>query len=175
MQFYFLHPFPPWQLSHKQGTPRRQRTCDRRQTVDGRRQTGEQTRPCGGTVYRYQLACKSNECVRVLEFTFAFAFTSFIFTFIFTLTPTHSVVLAVTLRRIFTHLNVSSIIVKSTNLPSSGTTSDVGGMISASSRKNTVSDSRMDMLNETCNRQRQKRVTNSTECVCVRESERGSV
>lgn len=56
-----------------------------------------------------------------------------------------------------THLNVSSIIVKSTNLPSSGTTSDVGGMISASSRKNTVSDSRMDMLNETCKRQRRKR------------------
>lgn len=49
-----------------------------------------------------------------------------------------------------THLKVSSIMVKSTNFPSSGTTSDVGGMISASSRKNTVSDSRMDMLNETC-------------------------
>jgi len=49
-----------------------------------------------------------------------------------------------------THLNVSSIMVKSTNFPSSGTTSDVGGMISARSRKNTVSDSRMDMLNETC-------------------------
>lgn len=44
-----------------------------------------------------------------------------------------------------THLNVSRIMVKSTNLPNSGTTSDVGGMISASSKKNTVSDSRMDI------------------------------
>jgi len=35
--------------------------------------------------------------------------------------------------------------VKSTNFPSSGTTNEVGGMISASSRKNTVSDSRMEM------------------------------
>jgi hypothetical protein len=35
--------------------------------------------------------------------------------------------------------------VKSTNFPSRGTTNDVGGMISASSRKNTVSDSRMEM------------------------------
>ena len=35
--------------------------------------------------------------------------------------------------------------VKRTNFPSSGTTSDVGGMISASSKKNTVSDSRMEM------------------------------
>ena len=35
--------------------------------------------------------------------------------------------------------------VKSTNFPRSGTTSDVGGMISASSKKNTVSDSRMEM------------------------------
>jgi hypothetical protein len=35
--------------------------------------------------------------------------------------------------------------VKSTNFPSSGTTNEVGGMISASSRKNTVSDNRMEM------------------------------
>jgi len=35
--------------------------------------------------------------------------------------------------------------VKRTNFPSSGTTKEVGGMISASSRKNTVSDSRMEM------------------------------
>lgn len=50
-----------------------------------------------------------------------------------------------------TYLNVSSIIVKSTNFPKSGTTNDVGGIISASSKKNTVNDSKMDMLNETCN------------------------
>ena len=35
--------------------------------------------------------------------------------------------------------------VKRTNLPSSGTTRLVGGIISASSRKNTVSESRIDM------------------------------
>lgn len=35
--------------------------------------------------------------------------------------------------------------VKRTNFPRSGTTSDVGGMISASSKKNTVSDSRIEM------------------------------
>ena len=40
---------------------------------------------------------------------------------------------------------MSRIMVKSTNFPSSGTTNEVGGMISASSRKNTVSDSRMEM------------------------------
>ena len=33
--------------------------------------------------------------------------------------------------------------VKRTNLPRRGTTREVGGMISASSRKNTVSESRM--------------------------------
>ena len=33
--------------------------------------------------------------------------------------------------------------VNRTNLPRSGTTSEVGGMISARSRKNTVSDRRM--------------------------------
>ena len=43
------------------------------------------------------------------------------------------------------YLNVSRIMVKSTNFPSSGTTSDVGGMISASSKKNTVNDSRIEM------------------------------
>lgn len=47
------------------------------------------------------------------------------------------------------HLNVSNIIVNSTNLPSNGTTSDVGGIISANKRKNTVNDKRMDMLNDT--------------------------
>lgn len=56
------------------------------------------------------------------------------------------------IRRIFiSHLNVSSIIVNSTNFPSSGTTSDVGGIISANRRKNTVNDNRMDMLNDTWN------------------------
>lgn len=43
------------------------------------------------------------------------------------------------------HLKVSSIMVKSTNFPNSGTTSDVGGMISANSRKNTVKDSKIDI------------------------------
>lgn len=43
------------------------------------------------------------------------------------------------------YLKVSRIIVKSTNFPSSGTTSEVGGMISASSKKNTVSDRRIEM------------------------------
>lgn len=50
---------------------------------------------------------------------------------------------------ISTHLNVSNIIVNSTNFPSNGTTSDVGGMISANRRKNTVNDRRMDMLSDT--------------------------
>ena len=40
---------------------------------------------------------------------------------------------------------MSRIIVKRTNLPRSGTTSEVGGIISASSRKNTVRESRMEM------------------------------
>ena len=52
-------------------------------------------------------------------------------------------------RTLFSHLNVSNIIVNSTNFPSNGTTSDVGGIISANSRKNTVNDKRMDMLNDT--------------------------
>lgn len=50
---------------------------------------------------------------------------------------------------LFAYLNVSNIIVKSTNLPRRGTTSDVGGIISANRRKNTVSDSRMEMDNDT--------------------------
>ena len=41
------------------------------------------------------------------------------------------------------YLKVSKIIVNKTNFPSKGTTSDVGGMISASRRKNTVNDKRM--------------------------------
>lgn len=47
------------------------------------------------------------------------------------------------------HLNVSNIIVNKTNFPKSGTTNDVGGIISASNKKNTVSDNKIDMLNET--------------------------
>ena len=50
----------------------------------------------------------------------------------------------------FPYLNVSRIIVKSTNFPSRGTTREVGGIISASSRKNTVSDSRMEIDRDTC-------------------------
>jgi len=48
-----------------------------------------------------------------------------------------------------TYLKVSSIIVKSTNLPRSGTTSDVGGMISASSKKKTVNERRIEMDSDT--------------------------
>ena len=40
---------------------------------------------------------------------------------------------------------MSRIIVNKTNFPKSGTTSDVGGMISANKRKNTVRDSRIDI------------------------------
>ena len=43
------------------------------------------------------------------------------------------------------YLNVSKIMVNNTNFPSKGTTSEVGGMISASKRKNTVSESKMEM------------------------------
>ena len=46
-------------------------------------------------------------------------------------------------------LNVSRIMVKSTNFPRRGTTREVGGMISASSRKNTVKDSRMEIDSDT--------------------------
>ena len=43
------------------------------------------------------------------------------------------------------YLKVSKIMVKRTNLPRRGTTREVGGMISANRRKNTVSESRMEM------------------------------
>jgi hypothetical protein len=43
--------------------------------------------------------------------------------------------------------------VKRTNLPSSGTTREVGGIISARSRKNTVRESRMEMDNDTCTKE----------------------
>ena len=41
------------------------------------------------------------------------------------------------------YLNVSRIIVNKTNFPSKGTTSDVGGIISANKRKKTVRESKM--------------------------------
>ena len=47
------------------------------------------------------------------------------------------------------NLNVSRIMVKRTNLPRRGTTREVGGMISARRRKNTVRESRMEMDKET--------------------------
>lgn len=53
---------------------------------------------------------------------------------------------------LLSYLKVSRIIVNRTNLPRSGTTSDVGGMISASRRKNTVSDNRIEMDRLTCGR-----------------------
>lgn len=50
----------------------------------------------------------------------------------------------------FWYLKVSKIMVNNTNLPKRGTTSDVGGMISASKRKNTVRDSNIEMDKLTC-------------------------
>ncbi len=44
---------------------------------------------------------------------------------------------------IISYLKVSRIIVNRTNFPSKGTTRDVGGIISASNRKNTVNESKM--------------------------------
>ena len=41
------------------------------------------------------------------------------------------------------YLNVSRIIVNKTNFPRSGTTREVGGIISANKRKKTVRESRM--------------------------------
>ena len=52
-----------------------------------------------------------------------------------------------------TDLMETRIMAKMRYFPSSGTTSDVGGMISASSKKNTVSDSRMEMERLTWNEQ----------------------
>lgn len=45
---------------------------------------------------------------------------------------------------------VTKIMVKSKYFPSKGMASDVGGMISAKSRKNTVKERRMDEHNDTC-------------------------
>jgi hypothetical protein len=44
----------------------------------------------------------------------------------------------------------TNIIVKSRYFPSKGTASEVGGIISASSKKNTVKDSRMEIHRVTC-------------------------
>ncbi len=45
---------------------------------------------------------------------------------------------------------VTRIMVNSRYFPSSGTDVEVGGMISASNKKNTVSESRMEMERDTC-------------------------
>lgn len=73
-----------------------------------------------------------------------------------------------------TYLNVSSIIVNSTNFPNNGTTNEVGGIISANSKKNTVSESKIDMLNETWNERKEtflfvwetkRRMTHKNVCI----------
>ena len=46
--------------------------------------------------------------------------------------------------------SVTKIMVNRRYLPSNGTARDVGGIISASSKKNTVRDRRMDMQRVTC-------------------------
>lgn len=48
--------------------------------------------------------------------------------------------------------NDTNIIVNSRYFPSNGTANDVGGIISANSRKNTVKDTRMEIHNVTCQR-----------------------
>lgn len=50
------------------------------------------------------------------------------------------------------YLTVSRIMVNNTNFPNSGTTRDVGGIISANRRKNTVNDRRMEIDKLTCNK-----------------------
>lgn len=45
--------------------------------------------------------------------------------------------------------NVTNIIVNRRYFPNKGTTNDVGGIISASSKKNTVSESKIEMLRAT--------------------------
>lgn len=47
--------------------------------------------------------------------------------------------------------NDTKIMVNSRYFPSNGTARDVGGIISANNRKNTVSDTRMEIHNVTCN------------------------
>lgn len=70
---------------------------------------------------------------------------------------THGAILCVTGDRkltfstamVTTTESVTSTMVKSRYLPKRGTVSEVGGMISASSRKNTVRDSRIEMQSDT--------------------------
>lgn len=64
-----------------------------------------------------------------------------------------------------TYLTVSSIIVNNTNFPSNGTTNDVGGIISANSKKNTVNDSKIDILNDTCNQENGRALINRNKTV----------
>lgn len=47
--------------------------------------------------------------------------------------------------------SVTNIMVNNKYFPSNGMANDVGGIISANKRKNTVNDSRIDEHNETCN------------------------
>ena len=59
------------------------------------------------------------------------------------------IVIIVIMTNNLSNLNVSRIMVKRTNLPRRGTTREVGGMISARRRKNTVKESRMEMDKDT--------------------------
>ncbi len=50
-----------------------------------------------------------------------------------------------------THIdNVTRVMVKSKYLPNNGTANEVGGMISASNKKNTVNDTKIELHNVTC-------------------------
>ena len=49
------------------------------------------------------------------------------------------------LKNEISYLKVSKIIVNKTNFPNNGTTSEVGGIISAKSRKKTVKDSKIEI------------------------------
>lgn len=53
------------------------------------------------------------------------------------------------MKGLLNYLNVSKIMVNNTNFPKSGTTNDVGGIISANNKKNTVNDSKIEILRET--------------------------
>lgn len=50
---------------------------------------------------------------------------------------------------------------KSTNFPRRGTTNEVGGIISASSKKNTVSESKIEILKLTCKQNQYKHYAES--------------
>lgn len=55
--------------------------------------------------------------------------------------------------------SVTNVIVNNKYLPSRGTAKDVGGIISANSKKNTVNDTRMELHNVTCNDENKTGVT----------------